>query len=374
MPTRSISCSRSLKPKSTIFVLISACSITCLALWLFLDYGSSTGPSSFTTKPICPDSDIPELVGQRKPNLNETTTAHAEEHIFGPSAGKVRTAVKRANEILLKKLVDPKTGNINHVDWLFDQVLDPEAMHISNYWYLPGGHWKPMNCLPKWKVAILIPFRDRFVHLPIFLQNLIPMLQKQLLEFSFFVVEQANQELFNRAMLMNVGFLESLNFTDYDCFIIHDVDHVPIDDHNYYGCSRMPRHFISGDDYRNYKLPYADSFGGVTGFTKANIRSINGFPNVYWGWGCEDDEILLRVKDARLKITRDKGPIGYYNVIMHHHEGAPKGKDRRALLGTFKRRIGMDGLSNIVYPTPVYDLHTLYTNVSVDIKKIKPHY
>ena len=97
-------------------------------------------------------------VGQRKLNLNETTTDHAEEHIFGPSAGKVRTAVKRANEILLKKLVDPKTGNITHVDWLFDQVLDPEAMNISNYWYLPGGHWKPTNCLPRWKVNIASNF------------------------------------------------------------------------------------------------------------------------------------------------------------------------------------------------------------------------
>ncbi|XP_030831473.1 beta-1,4-galactosyltransferase 5-like [Strongylocentrotus purpuratus] len=283
---------------------------------------------SCTTKPICPYSDIPGQVGQRKLNLNETTTAHAEEHVFGPSAGKVRTFVKRANEILLKKLVDPKTGNITHVDWLFDQVLNQETMNISNYWYLPGGHWKPMNCLPKWKVAILIPFRDRFYHLPILLQNLIPMLQKQLLEFSLFVVEQANQELFNRAMLMNVGFLESLNFTDYDCFIIHDVDYVPVDDRNYYGCSSMPRHFVSSSDTVPFRLPYGEFFGAVAGLTKANIRSINGFPNVYWGWGGEDDEIYKRVRDARLIITRHKGPITHYNVIKHHHESAPMAKDR----------------------------------------------
>ncbi|XP_030835395.1 beta-1,4-galactosyltransferase 5-like [Strongylocentrotus purpuratus] len=331
------------------------------------------GPFS-CTKPLCPDSDIPGLVGQRKLNLSEISIAHAEEQIFGPSAGKVRTSVKRANEILLKKLVDPKTGKITNVDWLFDQVLDPDAMNISNYWYLPGGHWKPMNCLPRWKVAILIPFRNRFQHLPIILQYLTPMLQKQLLEFSFFIVEQANQELFNRAMLMNVGFLESLNFTDYDCFVIHDVDHVPIDERNYYGCSSMPRHFISGSDRWNYKLPYKDFFGAVTGLTKANIRSINGFPNVYWGWGGEDDEIYRRVMDAHLKITRDKGDITQYNVIKHHHKSAPAAKDRLALLSTYKRRNGMDGLSNIVYPTPVYDLHTLYTNVSVDIKRIKPHH
>eukprot|EP00057_Strongylocentrotus_purpuratus_P032764 XP_788773.3 PREDICTED: beta-1,4-galactosyltransferase 5 [Strongylocentrotus purpuratus] len=299
---------------------------------------------------------------------------HAEEIIFGPLAENVRTAVKRANEILYKKLVDPMTGNITHVDWLFDQVIEPEAMNISNYWYLPGGHFKPVNCLPRWKVAVLIPFRDRFHHLPILLRYMIPMLQRQLLDFSFFIIEQANQELFNRAMLMNIGFLESLNFTDYDCFVIHDVDHVPIDDRNYYGCSSMPRHFVSGADRWNYKLPYDNFFGAVTGLTKGNIRSINGFPNVYWGWGGEDDEIWKRVKDVGLEITRHKGPIAHYDVIRHHHKSAPLAKDRYNLLKNFNGRYKMDGLSDIVYPTPVYDLHTLYTNVSVDIKRIKPHY
>ena len=53
-------------------------------------------------------------------------------------------------------------------------------------------------------------------------------------------------------MLMNVGFLEALNFTKWDCFILHDVDHIPENDYNYYGCSEMPKHLMSAADLRNY--------------------------------------------------------------------------------------------------------------------------
>jgi hypothetical protein len=32
---------------------------------------------------------------------------------------------------------------------------------------------------------------------------------------------------FNRAMLMNIGFVEALKIYDYQCFIFHDVDLIP---------------------------------------------------------------------------------------------------------------------------------------------------
>ncbi len=45
------------------------------------------------------------------------------------------------------------------------------------------------------------------------------------------MVEQAGQDDFNRAALMNVGFLEATQRRpDLDCFVFHDVDLVPEDD------------------------------------------------------------------------------------------------------------------------------------------------
>lgn len=42
------------------------------------------------------------------------------------------------------------------------------------------------------------------------------------------------------------------------------------------------------------RLPYASYFGGVSGLSKAQFLRINGFPNEYWGWGGEDDDIFNR--------------------------------------------------------------------------------
>ena len=52
-----------------------------------------------------------------------------------------------------------------------------------------------------------------------------------MIEFQIFVVEQDENEEFNRGSLMNVGFVQALKEVDnFDCFIFHDVDLLPMDD------------------------------------------------------------------------------------------------------------------------------------------------
>lgn len=41
-------------------------------------------------------------------------------------------------------------------------------------------------------------------------------------------------------------------------------------------------------------LPYPQYFGGVSALTPDQYLKINGFPNEYWGWGGEDDDIATR--------------------------------------------------------------------------------
>ena len=45
---------------------------------------------------------------------------------------------------------------------------------------------------------------------------------------------------------MNIGYIEALEFNDFDCVVFHDVDHLAVNVGNYYGCENMPKHFESG--------------------------------------------------------------------------------------------------------------------------------
>ncbi|XP_021570078.1 beta-1,4-galactosyltransferase 5 [Carlito syrichta] len=229
-----------------------------------------------------------------------------------------------------------------------------------------GGHWKPSDCMPRWKVAILIPFRNRHEHLPVLLRHLIPMLQRQRLQFAFYVVEQVGTHPFNRAMLFNVGFQEAMKDLDWDCLIFHDVDHIPESDRNYYGCGQMPRHFATKLDKYMYLLPYAEFFGGVSGLTVEQFRKINGFPNAFWGWGGEDDDLWNRVQNAGYSVSRPEGDTGKYKSIPHHHRGEVQFLGRYALLRKSKERQGLDGLNNLNYFANItYD--ALYKNITVNL-------
>ena len=58
---------------------------------------------------------------------------------------------------------------------------------------------------------------------------------------------------FNRAMLFNIGYKEALKIRDFNCFVFHDVDLIPEDDRNYYGCAPRPRHLSVAVDTFRYK-------------------------------------------------------------------------------------------------------------------------
>ena len=56
-------------------------------------------------------------------------------------------------------------------------------------------------------------------------------------------------------------------------------------------------------------------FGGVVGLTGVQMDGINGYSNMYWGWGGEDSDLYKRVKFSKLKVTRTTD--GYYRDLPH---------------------------------------------------------
>ena len=92
-------------------------------------------------------------------------------------------------------------------------------------------------------VALVVPFRDRQLQLEIFLSYMHTFLHKQNLNYTIIVVEQLSDSKFNRAKLLNVGYLHvRKQLPSCPCFIFHDVDLLPLDDRNSYVCLDRPRH------------------------------------------------------------------------------------------------------------------------------------
>lgn len=117
--------------------------------------------------------------------------------------------------------------------------------------FILGGEYTPKDCKPLFKVAILIPYRNRDEQLKIFLNYAHNFLQKQNIHYRIFVIEQKDSLPFNRAKLFNIGAVEAMN-AGYPCLILHDVDMLPLTSGNIYACTKKPRHMSSSLDSFRY--------------------------------------------------------------------------------------------------------------------------
>ncbi|KAK3087775.1 hypothetical protein FSP39_010466 [Pinctada imbricata] len=159
---------------------------------------------------------------------------------------------------------------------------------------ISGGRHSPSECLARHHVAVIIAYRNREDHLKTLLYNLHGYLQRQQLDYGIFVIEQAGVTRFNRAMLMNIGFKEAIASSNFTCFIFHDVDHIPENDNNIYSCSGNPRHLAVAVEKNKYRRLYTTYFGGVSALSRRTMEDVNGFSNLYFGWGGEDDDMWRR--------------------------------------------------------------------------------
>uniref|UniRef100_A0A3Q2HLN1 Beta-1,4-galactosyltransferase n=1 Tax=Equus caballus TaxID=9796 RepID=A0A3Q2HLN1_HORSE len=215
----------------------------------------------------------------------------------------------------------------------FNMAVDLNRVAEENPEVKLGGRYTPKDCISPHKVAIIIPFRNRQEHLKYWLYYLHPILQRQQLDYGIYVINQAGEAMFNRAKLLNVGFQEALKDYDYNCFVFSDVDLIPMNDHNAYRCFSQPRHISVAMDKFGFSLPYVQYFGGVSALSKEQFLTINGFPNNYWGWGGEDDDIFNR-----------------FDRIAHT-----------------KETMFLDGLNTLFYNVLDVQRYPLYTKVTVDI-------
>jgi hypothetical protein len=135
------------------------------------------------------------------------------------------------------------------------------------------------------KLGVIVPYRNRNAHLQEFKKSIVEYLESKNIDFKIIIVEQDNAKLFNRGMLCNIGFIEAQK-KNCDYIVIHDVDMIPVDvDYSY---SKVPVHLATDN------IPFESYFGGMTLFPSNIFEKINGFSNLYWGWGFEDDDLRYR--------------------------------------------------------------------------------
>lgn len=88
-----------------------------------------------------------------------------------------------------------------------DLSLLNQTISITQEEVTLGGHARPSNCLSRYKVAIIIPYRDRLPHLMVLVRYLHFFLQRQQIEYRLFVVEPTTplKIKFNKGRVMNSG-------------------------------------------------------------------------------------------------------------------------------------------------------------------------
>lgn len=177
----------------------------------------------------------------------------------------------------------------------------------------------------KHKLAVLIPFRDRFEELMEFAPHIHKFLNAQHKNHHLYIINQVDNLRFNRASLLNVGFLES--GIDCDYIAMHDVDLLPMNaaltyEFPYDG----PYHVAAPHLHPRYHYP--TFIGGILLIRREHFRKVDGLSNKYWGWGLEDDEFYARLKEAKLDIFRPGNlTSGTKHTFRHIHDRQIRRRD-----------------------------------------------
>lgn len=201
------------------------------------------------------------------------------------------------------------------------------------------------------KLAVLVPYRDRFEELLQFIPHMNKFLSHQNINFKIYILNQVDNYRFNRASLINVGFLTSQAECDY--IAMHDVDLLPVNQElSYrYPVKRGPFHIASPELHPRYH--YTTFVGGILLIRREDFLLVDGMSNKYWGWGLEDDEFYVRLKEAGLNVSRPVNiSTGSNNTFLHVHDRLKRKRDMAKCFNqkeVTRRRDKQTGLHNVKY-------------------------
>ncbi|XP_072042376.1 beta-1,4-galactosyltransferase 7-like [Amphiura filiformis] len=205
------------------------------------------------------------------------------------------------------------------------------------------------------KLAIIVPYRERFEELMEFLPYMHKYLNMQSIRHQFIIVNQIDSHRFNRASLINIGFLHSKEDCDY--IVLHDVDLLPKNTKISYTFPMVEEgpHHVSAPDLHP-KYHYKTFVGGILMMKSDTFQKLNGLSNLFWGWGREDDELYLRMQELNLKISRPEGITTGYDTFYHIHDREKRKRDMTRYGNQHKESFKRDRLTGL--DTVEYELRS----------------
>ncbi|XP_014669303.1 PREDICTED: beta-1,4-galactosyltransferase 4-like [Priapulus caudatus] len=279
-----------------------------------------------------------QSTSNQTPNSTDTVTQHEDRQTESQRTGLPRCPVVSPHLIGLQKI----------------PVVAPPSWYDVEYKFAfsdvePGGRWRPDDCAARHRVAIILPYRARDANLRVFLDYMHPFLQRQQLDYGIYVVEQDGDDPFNRAKLLNVGYAEAIKDYDWQCFVFHDVDLLPEDDRLTYASPGQPVHLSTAIDSMDFKLTFENNFGGVTAMGRDMFELVNGYSNLYFGWGGEDDDMYRRMKHRNILMTRYQHTMARYkDTKLSSHKAQTKASENKFRWHLLTRRanvLPVDGLT-----------------------------
>lgn len=212
------------------------------------------------------------------------------------------------------------------------------------------NHIQPSLHAALYKLAVLVPFRGRFEELLIFAPYIHKFLNNQHVNHTIFILNQIDGYRFNRASLINVGYLHTKD--NYDYIAMHDVDLLPLNTNLSYAYPKQqPFHIAAPHLHPRYH--YEKFVGGILLVNRDHFGLVNGMSNKYWGWGLEDDEFFVRLRDANLNVTRPENIMtGTDNTFKHIHDRHHRKRDTIKCYNqreVTRRRDRQTGLHNVNY-------------------------
>ena len=223
---------------------------------------------------------------------------------------------------------------------------------------------KEAEQLPQGTPCIVVPFREqieqkRGEHLKKFVTHI----KRYHPDWPVIIAEQSDDgNKFNRGALCNAGArIAAKNGFEYVVF--QDVDLIPLSlIVPYY--TAFPQKPIHIGKAWTGKYQHERFLGGVLSMSIKDLKETNGFPNMFWGWGGEDDALRNRIFSKDIDIyqptMRGKG----FTEIAH-----ASASEKKETLNVTKRRdvdsdTGRHGFRDIKYKV------LADTDLAPNIKKI----